>query len=73
MKTAQKKKTLMTTTEFQKETGMPVALIRKWLREGKIKGYKNKRSGKWQIPRSQLNLSYIKNIQKKINQTRTHK
>ena len=41
----------MTTAQFSTVTGLPVAKITAWLRQGKLKG--SKKAGKWVIPADQ--------------------
>ena len=42
----------MSVNEFAKVTGIPETRLRRWLREGKIKGKKISRT--WLIPRKEL-------------------
>ena len=48
----------LNTKEFSKITGISTKVISKYLRDGTLKG--EKKSGKWQIPRSELDTALVK-------------
>ncbi len=53
----------LTTKEFSLQTGLPVSIITKMLREGKIEG--TKRSGKWMISKDQIKSESVKELTQK--------
>lgn len=53
-------KTLISTKAFAERTGIPVTVITRLLREGRIDG--TKRSGKWAIPANQTDLPLVREL-----------
>jgi hypothetical protein len=54
--------TSMTTSEFARAAGIPVASISKLIREGKLKA--KKKGGKWMLPQGQLDAAAVRALKK---------
>lgn len=53
-----KKTTMLPPSKFSRMSGIPVATLNKWIRDGKIKG--EKQSGRWMIGEDQLKAKAVR-------------